>query len=69
MRADLFGNRTAGANGNADNDEIGAFDGGGIAFDNLVSEAKFGNPSARFRRARRRDYRTCCALRAGRARN
>ena len=69
MWADLFCDRTAGADGNAHDDEIGAFDGGGIAFHHLVGEAELGNAPARFWRARRRDNRTRCALRAGRARN
>ncbi len=69
MRSDFLRDRTASANGNADNDEIGAFDGGGIAFDHLVGKAELGNAPARFRRARRRDNRTRCALRARRARN
>jgi hypothetical protein len=36
MRADLLGHRAAGADRNAQNDEIRAFDGRGIALDNLV---------------------------------
>ena len=69
MRADLLGDRAAGADRNADDDEVGAFDGGGVGFDHLVGEAELGDAPARLRRARGRDDRARRALRARRARD
>ena len=46
VRADFGGDCAAGADRNADDDEIGARDRGGIAFDHLIGEAKFGDAPA-----------------------
>ena len=69
MRADLLGDRAAGADRNADDDQIGAFDRGGIAFHHLIGEAELGHALARGSRTRRRHDRTHGALRAGGARD
>ena len=69
MRADLLRDRAAGADRNAYDDEIGAFDRGGIGLHHLIGEAELGNAPARLRRARGRDNRPRCALRAGSARD
>ena len=69
MRADLLGDRPASADRNADDDEIGAFDRGGIAFHHLIGEAELGHALARGGRTRRRHDRTHGALRAGGARD
>jgi hypothetical protein len=50
MRADLLGHCAASANRNADDNQIRACDCGGIRFDHLIRNAKFGNPPARLRR-------------------
>ena len=59
----------AGADRNADDDEVGAFDRGGVALDHLIDDAEFGHALARLRRARGRDDRAHRALRARRARD
>ena len=69
MRADLLGDRAAGADRNADDDEVGAFDRGGIALDHLVGDAELGHAPARFRRARGGDDRADRALRPRGARD
>ena len=69
MRADLLGDRAAGADRNADDDEIGAFDRGGVGLDHLIGEAELGDALARLRRARGGDDRAHRALRARRARD
>ena len=58
MRADFLGHRAAGADRNADDHEIGAFDGGGVAFHHLIGEPEFGDALARLRRPRGGDDRT-----------
>ena len=63
---DLRGDRAAGADRDADDDEIGAFDRRGIGLDHLVGEAEFGDALARRGRARGRDDRA--ARRPARAR-
>ena len=45
--ADLLGDLAAGADRNADDDEIGAGDRGGVGFDHLVGDAEFGDAPAR----------------------
>ena len=47
MRADLGGDLAAGADRHADDDEVGAGDGGGIAFYDLIGEAELGDAPAR----------------------
>ena len=64
MRADLGGDRAAGADRNADDDEIGAFDGRRIGFDHLIGEAELGHPPAGGGRAGGRHDRARGALRA-----
>ena len=69
VRADLGGDRAAGADRNADDDEVGAFDRLGVGLDHLVGEAELGDAPARLRRARGGDDRADGALRARRARD
>ena len=69
MRADLLGHRAAGADRNADDDQIGAFDRGGIGLHHLIGEAELGDAPARLRRTRGGDDRAHGALRAGGARD
>ena len=69
MRADLLGDRAAGADRDADDDEIGAFDRGGVGLDHLIGDAELGDALARLRRARGGDDRAHRALRARRARD
>ena len=69
MRADLLGHRAAGADRDADDDQIGAFDRGGIGFNHLIGDAKFGHALARGGRTRGGHDRTHGALRAGGARD
>ena len=59
----------AGADRNADDDEIGAFDRGGVGLDHLIGDAELGDALARLRRARGGDDRAHRALRARRARD
>jgi hypothetical protein len=51
-RRDLLGNRPAGADGNAEDDEVGAFDGFRVGFQHGIDDAQFLHPRAGFRRAR-----------------
>ena len=69
MRADFLGHRAAGADRNADDDQIGAFDRGGIGFHHLIGEAEFGHALARRGRTRGGHDRAHGALRAGGARD
>ena len=69
MRADLGRDRAAGADRDADDDEIGAFDRRRIGLDHLIGDAELGDAPARGGRARRRDDRARRALRARRARD
>ena len=70
MRRDFLGHRAAGADRNAEDDEIGAFDRGGIALDHLIGQPQLGHAPARLRRARGGDDRARRALRvAPRARS
>ncbi len=69
MRADFLGDVAAGADRNADDDEIGAFDRGGVALDHLIDHAQFGHALAGLRRARGGDDRAHRALGAGGARD
>ena len=69
MGPDLLRDGAAGADRNADNNEIGAFDRGGVGLHHLVGNAKLGNAPARLRRARGRNNRPRGALRAGSARD
>src|SRR5262245_46722620 len=57
MRTNLLRDRSAGADRDADNDQIGAFDRSGVAFNNLIGKAKLGNASTGVRRTRGRDNR------------
>ena len=47
MRADLLGDLAAGADRNADDDEVGAFDRCGVGLDHLVDDAELGHALAR----------------------
>ena len=49
MRADLLCDRSACADRNANDDQVGPFDRSGIAFDHLVGKAKLGDAPARLR--------------------
>ena len=69
MRADFLGDRAAGADRNADDDEIGALDRGGVGLDHLIGEAELGHALARCGRARGRHDRAHGALRARCARD
>ncbi len=69
MRRDLLGDLAAGADRGADDDEIGARDGGGIGLDHLVGEPEFGDAPARRGGARARHDLAHRALRARRARD
>src|SRR5882724_348885 len=69
MRPDLLGDVAAGADRNADDDQVGAFDRGGVALDHLIDHAQFGHALAGLRRARGGDDRTYCALGADGARD
>src|SRR6185369_5784420 len=62
---DLLGDVAASADRNADDDEVGAFDRGGVALDDLIDHAECGDALAGLRRARRRDDRAHHALGAG----
>jgi hypothetical protein len=66
MRPDLLGDPAAGADRNADDDEIGALDRGGVGLHHLIGEAELGHALARLRRARGRDDRArqFCSLAA-----
>ena len=52
MRRDLLGHGAANADGHADNDEIGAFDGLRVGLDDLIGNAELDDALARLRRAR-----------------
>ena len=69
MRADLGGDRTADSDRNADDDQIGAGDRGGIALDHLVGKSELGDAPSRFRRTCRRHDLTHGALRPRRPRD
>src|SRR4029079_10915087 len=69
MRADLLRNAAAGADRYADNNEVGAFDRGGVGLHHLISNAKLRDALARLRRARGRNNRPRGALRTGSARD
>ncbi len=69
MRADLLGDVAAGADRDADDDEVGAFRRSGVGFDNLVGDAEFGDAAARGGGARRRHDLASRALGARRARD
>src|SRR3954463_4688581 len=69
MWSDLRGDRAARAHRNRDDDEIGAFGGGGIGFDDLVGETEFRDPTTRRGGARGGDDGGGSALRARRARD
>ena len=69
MRADLPRDRAAGADRDADDDEIGALDRRRVGLDHLIGEAELGDAPARRGRARGRDDRAHDALRARRARD
>ena len=64
-----FATVAAGADRNADDDEVGALDRGGVALDDLIGEAELGHALARLRRARGGDDRARRALRARGARD
>ena len=67
--ADLRRHRAAGADRNADDDEIGAFDRGGIALDHLIGQPELGHAPARLRPSARwpRSSRAAPCARAARA--
>ena len=69
MRADLLGDLAAGANRDADDDQVSPFHRGGVGLDHLIGEAQLGDALSRLRRARRGDDRTNQALGARAARN
>src|SRR6478735_7575964 len=69
MRADLRGDQAARAYRNRNDDEIGAFGGGGIGLHDLVSETQFRDPTARRGGAGGGDDGAGSALRARRARD
>ena len=66
MRADLLRDLAAGADRDADDDEIGAFDRGGVGLDHLIGEAELGHALARLRASGR--WRRSSAPRPARAR-
>ena len=47
LRRDIFRHRPAGADRNADDHEIGAFDRGGVGLDHLIDNAELGDALAR----------------------
>jgi hypothetical protein len=49
MRADLLGHRATSADRDADDDQVSAFDCGGIAFGHLVRNAELSDAPARLR--------------------
>ena len=69
MSADLLGDRTAGADGNAEDDEVGVLDRFGVGLDHGIDDAEFADPCAGLLRARRGDDLLGQALRAGGARD
>ena len=69
MRPDFRGDLAASPDWNADDDEIGAGDRGGVAFDNLIGKPKFGDAPPRGGGPRRRDDLAHRALRTRRARD
>ena len=69
MRADLGCHSAAGADRNADDDQIGARDRGGIALHHLIGQPEFGDAAARLWRARGGHDRASGALRARGARD
>ncbi len=58
-RRDFLGDRTAGADGNAEDDEVGAFDRFRIGLQHGIDDAQFSDPCAGFRRARGGDDFAC----------
>ena len=64
MRADFLGDRAANADRNADDDEVGAFDGLGVGLRHLVGEAELDDALSRLRRMRGCHDRAHGALRA-----
>ena len=64
MWRDLFGDSAANADGNADDDEIGALNRLRAGLDNLVGNSKLGDDFACLRRTRTRHDRAHGALRA-----
>ena len=46
MSADLLGDRTAGADGNAEDDEVGVLDRFGIGLDHGIDDAELSDPRA-----------------------
>ena len=69
MRPDLGGDFAAGADRNADDDEIGAGDRGRVAFHDLIGKAKLGDAPARGGGTGSRHDLAHRSLRARRARN
>ena len=62
LRTDFRGDVAASPDWNADNDEIGAGDRGGVAFDDLIGKPEFGNAPPRGGRACGRDDLANCPL-------
>ena len=62
MRADLRRDRSASTHGNGNDDEICAFDRGGVGFLDVVGEAELGDAPARCSGAGGRDDRACRLL-------
>ena len=69
MRADFLCYRAASADRNADNDEVGAFNGGRAGLHDLIGDAEFGYASAGCLRACGSDNRTDRTLRTRRTRD
>ena len=69
MRRDLLRHRAAGADGNAEDDEVGVLHGFGIGLDHAVDDAELLHPRARLLRARGGDDLARQALRARGARD
>ncbi len=68
MRPDFRGDVAASSDRNADDDEIGAGDRGGVAFDDLIGKSEFGNAPPRGGGAcGRDDLANCPWARAARA--
>ena len=67
--ADLLCDLTAGSDRDANDHQVGAFDGSGIAFNHLIGEAELGDAPARLRRPRGCYNCPHCALRACRTRD
>ena len=68
-RRDLLRDRAAGADGNAEDDEVGVFHRLGIGLDHAIDDAELGDTRAGFLRARRGDDLAGKPLQLGAARD